>query len=143
MEIFLRDDRNQMSKAITLESKIEQFRDALNDGWMFGDYRYGIVDVKVMLKLGCSPQSWSRYRPQIIQYCLYYDLIKKEMRDGVEIETIRICMRYDKKTKQWYGKANPLMLDDKEQCTWREMTEEELEKYNLFWVPDEEFMFID
>jgi len=39
-----------MTKAITLESVIEQFRDALVDGWMFGDYHYGIADVKVMHK---------------------------------------------------------------------------------------------
>jgi len=44
-----------MTKAITLESVIEQFRDALVDGWMFGDYHYGIADVKVMLKLGFTP----------------------------------------------------------------------------------------
>jgi len=131
-----------MTKAITLESKIEQFRDALVDNWMFGDYRYGIPDFKVMLKLGCTPQSWSRYRPQILQYCLYNDLIKTEVRDGIEIETIRICMRYDKKNKEWFGKSNPLMLDDKEENTWREMTEEELEKYHIMWVPEEEFMYV-
>ena len=129
-----------MTRKISLESKAELFRDTLNDGWMFGDYRYGIADCKVMLKLECTPQSWARYRPQLIQYCLYYDLIKTEVRDGVEIETIRICMRYDKKAKEWYGKANPLMLDDKEQCTWREMTEEELEKYNISWYADD-FMY--
>ena len=124
-----------MTKAITLESKIEQFRDALVDGWMFGDYRYGIPDVKVMLKLECTPQSWSRYRPKIIEYCLYHDLIKTEVRDGITIETIRLCMRYDKKNKEWYGKANPLMMYDKEQHTLREITEEELEKYHIMWVP--------
>jgi len=123
-----------MSKQITLESKIEQFRDALVDGWMFGDYRIGIPDVKVMIKLGCSPQSWVRYRPKMIEYCLWYDLIKTEVRDGIEIETIRLCMRYDKKSKEWYGKANPLMLYDKKEG-WIEMTEEELEKYHLFWYP--------
>jgi len=123
-----------MSKQITLESKIERFRDALVDGWMFGDYRCGIPDVKVMIKLGCSPQSWVRYRPKMIEYCLWYDLIKTEVRDGIEIETIRLCMRYDKKSKEWYGKANPLMLYDKKEG-WIEMTEEELEKYHLFWHP--------
>jgi len=49
-----------MTKQVTLESVIEQFRDALVDGWMFGDYHYGIPDVKVMLKLGFTPQSWTR-----------------------------------------------------------------------------------
>ena len=131
-----------MSKQITLESKIEQFRDALVDGWMFGDYRCGIPDVKVMIKLGCSPQSWIRYRPKMIQYCCCYDLIKTEIRDGIEIETIRICMRYHKKTKEWFGKRNALMLDDKKQHTWREMTEEELEKYNLFWYPEDVFLYL-
>jgi len=130
-----------MSKQITLESKIEQFRDALVDGRIFGDYRCGIPDFKVMLKLGCSPQSWVRYRPHMIQYCLYKDLIKTEIRDGIEIETIRLCMRFNKKEKVWYGKANPLMLDDKEQHTWREMTEEELEKYHIMWITEADFMY--
>jgi len=130
-----------MTKSITLESKIEQFRDALNYGWGFGDYRYGIPDFKVMQKLGCTPQNWARYRPQLIQFCQYNDLIKTEVRDGIEIETIRICMRYDKKAKQWYGKRNPLMLDDKEKNTWRVMTQEELEKYRIFWYPEDDFMY--
>ena len=130
-----------MSKAITLESKIEQFRDALVDGWMFGDYRYGIPDVKVMLKLECTPQSWSRYRPKIIEYCLYHDLIKTEVRDGITIETIRLCMRYNKKTKEWYGKANSLMINIKEEDSAREMTEEELEKYHIMWVPEDDFLY--
>ena len=130
-----------MTKAITLESKIEQFRDALVDGWMFGDYRYGIADVKVMLKLGCTPQSWSRYRPKIIEYCLYHDLIKTEVRDGITIETIRLCMRYNKKTKEWYGKANSLMINIKEEDSAREMTEEELEKYQIMWVPEDDFLY--
>ena len=130
-----------MTKAITLESKIEQFRDALVDGWMFGDYRYGIADVKVMLELGCTPQSWSRYRPKIIEYCLYHDLIKTEVRDGITIETIRLCMRYNKKTKEWYGKANSLMINIKEEDSAREMTEEELEKYQIMWVPEDDFLY--
>jgi len=45
-----------MTKQVTLESVIELFRDALVDGWMFGDYHYGIPDVKVMLKLGFTIQ---------------------------------------------------------------------------------------
>ena len=130
-----------MSKQITLESKIEQFRDALVDGWMFGDYRCGIPDVKVMIKLGCSPQSWVRYRPKMIEYCCCYDLIKTEVRDGIEIETIRICMRYHKKNKEWFGKANPLMMYDEEEHTWRDMTEKELEKYHLLWVTEYDFMY--
>ena len=94
-----------------------------------------------MQKLGCTPQNWARYRPQLIQFCQYNDLIKTEVRDGIEIETIRICMRYDKKAKQWYGKRNPLMLDDKEKNTWRVMTQEELEKYRIFWYPEDDFMY--
>ena len=50
-------------------------------------------------------------------------------------------MRYDKKAKLWYGKRNALMLDDKEQNTWREITEEKLEKYKLFWFPEDVFMY--
>ncbi len=129
-----------MTKAITLESVIEQFRDALVDGWMFGDYHYGIPDVKVMLKLGFTPQSWTRYRPLLIRYCQCYDLIKTEVRDGVNIETIRLAIRFDKKSKLWHGKRNALMLDDVEQATWRKMTDEELEKYNLYWYHEEEFV---
>ena len=130
-----------MTKLITLESKIEQFRDVLNDGWGFGDYRYGIPDFIVMQKLGCTPQSWARYRPQLIQYCQYKDLIKVEVREGIEMETIRICMRYDKKAKQWYGKRNSLMLDDKKQRNWRIMTPEELEKYGIYWYAEDYFMY--
>lgn len=43
-----------MSRKISLESKIELFRDLLNDGWGLGDLRYGIPDYKVMTKLDCS-----------------------------------------------------------------------------------------
>jgi len=50
-------------------------------------------------------------------------------------------MRYDKKAKEWFGKRNALMIDDKEQNTWREMTEDELEKYHLFWIPEDDFMY--
>jgi len=128
-----------MTKQVTLESVIEQFRDALVDGWMFGDYHYGIADVKVMLKLGFTPQSWTRYRPLLIRYCQCYDLIKTETRDGVTIETIRLAIRFHKKSKNWHGKRNALMLDDIEQGTWRKMTDEELEKYNPYWLPEEEF----
>ena len=128
-----------MSRAITLESVIEQFRDALVDGWMFGDYHYGIPDVKVMLKLGFTPQSWTRYRPLLIKYCQCYDLIKTETRDGVTIEIIRLAIRFHKKSKLWHGKRNALMLDDVEQATWRKMTDEELEKNNLYWYHEEEF----
>ncbi len=128
-----------MTKAITLESVIEQFRDALVDGWMFGDYHYGIPDFKVILKLGFTPQSWTRYRPLLIRYCQCYDLIKTEVRDGVKIETIRLAIRFHKKSKLWHGKRNALMLDDIEKGTWRKMTDDELEKYNLYWYHEEEF----
>jgi hypothetical protein len=88
-----------MTHIITLPSKLELFRDLLVDGWELGDLRYGIPDCKVLLCLKCSPQSWVRYRPQIIQYCKYDDLVKTELRDETEMETIRITMRYDKKRK--------------------------------------------
>ncbi len=129
-----------MTSAVTLESKIEQFRDALDYGWNFGDYRYGIPDCHVMIKLGCSPQNWSRYRPHLIQYCEYNDLVKTEVRDGIEMETIKVCMRYDKKKKQGYGKRNPLLIKD-EKGLWGEMTTEELEKYNLFSLAEDDFMY--
>ena len=119
-----------MTKAITLESKIELFRDLLYAGWDF-DYQYGIPDVIVMQKLGCTPQSWSRYRPLLIQYCLKNELIKDEVKDGIEMETIRLEMKYDKKNRQWYGRQRALRL--KENGSYREMTEQEVEKYKLFW----------
>ncbi|MEK0341939.1 MAG: hypothetical protein QQN40_07570, partial [Nitrosopumilus sp.] len=49
--------------------------------------------------------------------------------------------KYDKKNKEWYGRANPLMMYDKEQHTLREMTEEELEKYHIMWVPEDDFLY--
>jgi len=128
-----------LTKAITLESKIEQFRDLLYDGWELGDLRYGIPDCNVMSQLGCTPQSWSRYRPQLIQYCKYHDLIKTEVKDGIEIEIINITMRYDKKKKKWYGKRNTLLIKDKKEL-WVEMTSEELEKYHIIWSP-EDFLY--
>src|SRR3989344_6257644 len=122
-----------MSKIITLESKIELFRDLLYVGWGFGDYRDGIPDVIVMQKLGCTPQSWSRYRPLLIQYCNHNDLIKEEEREGIRIQTINIRMQYDKKEKTWYGKRNYLQLIDKDNSV-RMMTPEELKKYNIVWT---------
>ncbi len=128
-----------MTREITLESKIEQFRDALYDGYELGDLRYGILDVSVMIKLGCTPQSWSRYRPQLIQYCKYNDLVKTEVKEGVEMETVNITMRYDKKKKKWYGKRNTLLIKDKNGL-WVEMTVEQQEKYHIIWSP-EEFLY--
>ncbi len=130
-----------MSKTITLESKIELFRDALDYGWDFGDYRYGIPDVIVMQKLGCTPQSWSRYRPQLIQYCQSNHLIKTEVRDSIDIETIRFCMRYDKKNKQWYGKKEKLMFEPKKGCGWEVMTDEVLKNYNIYWCAEDIFLY--
>lgn len=97
-----------MSKAITLESKIEYFRDLLDQAKEIGDFRFGISDCTVMEMIDGTPQSWSRYRPKLIQYCQYNNLIKTKVRDGITIETINITMEYDKKRKQWYGKRNPL-----------------------------------
>jgi len=125
-----------MTRAITLESKIKQFRDLLYDGWELGDLRYGIPDCNVMVKLCCTPQSWSRYRPQLIQYCKYNDLIKTEVKDGVEIETINLTMKYDKKKKKWYGKRNQLLIKN-EKGFWEEMTPEEQEKHHIIWCPED------
>ena len=113
-----------MTRIITLPSKLRLFRDLLAEGWELGDLRYGIPDCKVLLHLNCSPQSWVRYRPQIIQYCKYDDLIKTELRDEIEMETIRITMRYDKKRKMWYGKRNPLLIKNEKEL-WIEMTNDE------------------
>ena len=129
-----------MSKTITLESKIELFRDALDYGWDFGNLSAGIPDVIVMQKLGCTPQSWSRYRPLLIQYCQNNDLIKEEERDGIRIQTINIRMQYDKKNKQWYGKRNYLQLIDKDHSI-RIMTEEELKKNKICWGAEDRFYY--
>ena len=129
-----------MTRIITLESKLELFRDLLVEGWILGDLRYGIPDCKVLLHLNCSPQSWVRYRPQIIQYCKYYDLIKTELRDETEMETIRITVRYDKKRKMWYGKRNQLLIKNEKEL-WVEMTEDEGKKYDIRWYPDGDYLY--
>ena len=129
-----------MSKTITLESKINLFRDALDYGWDFGNLSTGISDVIVMQKLGCTPQSWSRYRPLLIQYCQNNDLIKEEEREGIRIQTINIRMQYDKKEKTWYGKRNYLQLIDKDNSV-RMMTPEELKKYNIVWTAEDKFYY--
>jgi len=130
-----------MSKAITLESITDHFRDLLDQAKEIGDFRFGISDYTVMEMLDGTPQSWSRYRPKLIQYCQYNNLIKTEVRDGITIETINITMEYDKKHKQWYGKRNPLRLKDKNIGSYREMTPEELEKYDILWYPEKNFMY--
>jgi len=131
-----------LTKAITLESKIELFRDLLYEGYELGDLRYGIPDCNVMVQLSCTPQSWSRYRPLIIQYCKYDDLIKTEVRDGIKVETINIRMKYDKKNKQWYGRYNPLnLIDENQHGVYRIMTSEELEKYGIHWYADDKFLY--
>ena len=129
-----------MSKAITLESKVEQFRDALDYAWDLGNLITGIPDFMVMEFLGFTPQSWTRYRPLLIQYCQNNDLIKEEERDGIRIQTINIRMQYDKKNKQWYGKRNYLQLIDKDHSI-KMMTEEELEKYKIRWYAMEKFEY--
>jgi len=130
-----------MSKAITLESITDHFRDLLDEVIEIGDFRFGISDVTVMENLGCTPQSWCRYRPKLIQYCQYNNLIKTEVRDGITIETINITMEYDKKHKQWYGKRNPLRLKDENIGSYREMTPEEMEQYDIVWFAENDFMY--
>jgi len=130
-----------MTKPVSLESKIEIFRDAINYGWDFGDYRDGIPDVRVMERLGCTPQSWSRYRPQLIQYCRYNHLVKTEEIDGISVETIRFNMRYDKKKKMWYGKREKLMYEPKKGYGWEYMTPEDLARFDILWTAEEDFMY--
>lgn len=130
-----------MSKTVTLESKVECFRDLLYEVRDIGDFRYGIPDVTVMEKLGGTPQSWSRYRPQLIQYCQYNNLIKKEVQDGITIETINITIQYDKKNKMWYGKRNSLRIRDKNVGGFRNMTSKELEKYDIVWFAENDFLY--
>ena len=129
-----------MTNTITLQSKLDLFRDLLVEGWKIGDLRYGIPDVKVMTNLNCSPQSWTRYRPMIIQYCKLEDLIKTELREDAEYETIRITMKYDKKRKAWYGKRNQLLIKD-EKGLWNEMNTGQQEKYDIQWYPEDDFMY--
>jgi len=129
-----------LTKPITLQSKLDLFRDLLVEGWKIGDLRYGIPDVKVMTNLNCSPQSWTRYRPMIIQYCKLEDLIKTELREDAEYETIRITMKYDKKRKTWYGKRNQLLIKD-EKGLWNEMNTGQQEKYDIQWYPEDDFMY--
>lgn len=134
-----------MTKAVTLESKIELFANSLTDrgAWGFGDIRYGIPDSRVMMKLGYTPQSWTRVRPLLYQHLLLNNLIITEFRDDVEIEILNITMRYDKKNKQWYGKKNPLSIYEKDQFgrVYRQMTAEELEKYKIYWYVMNDFEY--
>ena len=130
-----------MSKAITLESITDHFRDLLDEAKEIGDFRFGISDCTVMVNLNCTPQNWSRYRPKLIQYCQYNNLTKEEVRDGITIETINITMEYDKKNKQWYGKRNQLRIRDKNLGSYRPMTPEELEKYDIVWFAESDYMY--
>ena len=123
-----------LTTAITLQSKVEQFRDLLYEG-LIGDLHYGIPDVIVMTQLGCTPQSWSRYRPQLIQYCKYHDMVKTEVIKEVEMETINLTMKYDRKEKKWYGKRNQLLI--KNNGLWEEMTMEQQENYQIIWGPED------
>ena len=121
-----------MTKAVTLESKMELFADSLTESksFGFGDIRYGIPDSKVMIKLGCTPQSWTRVRPLLNQHLKQNNLIVTEFRNDVKVEILNITMRYDKKNKLWYGKNNPLNIYEKNEFGMirRQMTPEELRK---------------
>lgn len=134
-----------MTKAITLESKIELLANSLTDigVWGFGDIRCGIPDSKVMMKLGYTPQSWTRVRPLLYQHLLCNNLIITEFRDDIEIEVLNITMRYDKKNKEWYGKKNPLNIYEKDKfgIISRQMTSEELEKYKIYWYVMTDFEY--
>ena len=129
-----------MTLIIPLPTKLRLFRDLLAEGWELGDLRYRIPDCTVMISLNCSPQSWSRYRPQLIQYCQFHDLIKIEVRDEIEMEIIRISMRYDKKRKMWYGKKNQLLIKNEKEL-WVEMTNDEQEEYGIRWYHDEDYLY--
>ena len=52
------------------------------------------------------------------------------MRDEIEMEIMRITMRYDKKRKVWYGKRNQLLIKNEKEL-WVEMTNNEQEKYGI------------
>lgn len=56
-----------------------------------------------MQKLGCIPKL-IQIHAQLIQPYLNNDLIKDQVKDGMEMKTIRLEMRYDKKNKLWYGR---------------------------------------
>lgn len=133
-----------MTKAIPLELRIEKFANSLTEPavYNFGDIRYGISDARVMMQIGCTPQSWSRVRPLLIQYLQLNNLIIRENREGVEVEVLNITIRYDKKDKQWYGRKNALRLVDKSDFNcYREMTPEELEKYKISWYVMDDFEY--
>lgn len=72
-----------MTKDLTLESKLELFANSLTDNgvWGFGDIRYGISDSKVMMKLGCTPQSRTRVRLLLNQHRILNNLIITEFHD--------------------------------------------------------------
>tara|TARA_B110000495_G_C22806712_1_gene471064 strand:+ start:131 stop:349 length:219 start_codon:yes stop_codon:yes gene_type:complete len=62
------------------------------------------------------------------------------VRDEIEMEIIRITMRYDKKRKVWYGKRNQLLIKNEKEL-WVEMTNNEQEKYGIRWYPDMDYMY--
>ena len=130
-----------MTSPITLESIMEHFRDLLNDAYDIGDFRMGIPDFRAMERLGFTPQSWTRYRPQIIQYCQYNDLIKEEEKEGVTIQTCNIRIKYVPRAKEWRGKRNPLKKIDVETGGYRIMSPEELEKYGIVWFAEQDFLY--
>jgi len=63
------------------------------------------------------------------------------LREGIIVEVINITMEYDKKNKQWYGKRNPLRLKDENLGSYREMTEEEMEQYDILWFAENDFLY--
>ena len=134
-----------MTKAVTLESKIELFANSLTESksFGFGDIRYGIPDSKVMIRLGCTPQSWTRVRPLLNQHLIQNNLIVTEFRNNAEVEILNITMRYDRKNKLWYGKKNPLNMYEKSKfgTIRRQMTPDELEKYRISWHVMNDFAY--
>ena len=96
-----------MTRPIPLEDRISKFASSLTEqeSWGFGDIRYGITDSKVMMKLGCTPWTWVRVRPLLRQYLEGNNLILTKNVGDLEVETLNITIRYDKKNRYWSKKA--------------------------------------
>ncbi len=85
----------------------------------FGDYRYGIPDANVMQKLGCTPQSWSRYT---VNYLILSWTWSKEVRE----------VKRDNQTGNKIWQKNSSMEDKKHwgQKIWKIMGTEKWLKMN-------------
>ena len=75
----------------------------------------------------------------IIEYCRRNQFTKeRDQDDGNITQTMNISLKYDKKTKTWFGKRNALLIKAPDKLVphimlYRVMKPEEQTKYNILW----------